>query len=214
MKTDSSLVKQADALVADTLSWKLRSSPNDNAYLHSKRVAEYIEEDLGITDSIVLAAALLHDLIEDSDTSIETINQKFGPDVALIVDLLTRKRYISNNYYEKYLQKIEQNLNLRAAPYEVRVIKCSDKLDNLRSCLTVPKDDGRYLKIPYWAVEVRVSILPMAKATDPKVYSDLCIALEAIESIFRSEIKELVDHYLLTGSIRADVREHLQEYVR
>lgn len=51
-------------------------------------VANFIAET-GETDIVVLQAAILHDTVEDTDTTIEELEQEFGPEVAKVVEECT-----------------------------------------------------------------------------------------------------------------------------
>jgi len=86
--------------------------------LHVMRVASAC--DPTDTDSVV--AALLHDTVEDSNLTVESIQKSFGPAVAEIVDSLTRQK---EEDYPTYLRRLK--LCSKAV-----VIKRFDLLDNLR----------------------------------------------------------------------------------
>ena len=74
----------------------------------------------------VLQAALLHDTVEDTHTSIEEIRVGFGEEVAELVDWLTAPDGEADlrDYYDR-LQA--------AAPLDVQLLKLADRVDNLRS---------------------------------------------------------------------------------
>ena len=55
---------------------------------------------------ILMDSAYLHDVVEDTDTSLETIRTLFGEQVAEVVDLLTKRKGLS---YKKYIDNIKQN---------------------------------------------------------------------------------------------------------
>lgn len=203
----------ANRLACEKLIEVSRSTPGDNAYLHSTRVARYIREELGIVDENLQIAALLHDVVEDTDVTVNQIEGIFGKKVASMVSQLTRSSQPSDTQFEKIIRKIEQNLTLKEAPYAVRVIKCADRIDNLRSSESIPEDDQRYYKIPYWVIETRASMLPIAMNTHEKLYEDLKETVDNLESAFPTQVRKLVNNYLLRADISVDVREHLKEYM-
>lgn len=203
----------ANRLACEKLIEVSRSTPGDNAFLHSSRVARYIREELGIVDENVQIAALLHDVVEDTDFTINQIQSIFGKKVASMVSQLTRSSQPSDTQFEKIIRKIEQNLTLKDAPYAVRVIKCADRIDNLRSSESIPEDDQRYYKIPYWVIETRASMLLIAMNTHEKLYEDLKETVDNLESAFPNQVRKLVNNYLLRADISVDVREHLKEYM-
>lgn len=92
--------------------------------LHSIRTAMYLDRNGYSADLVV--AALLHDLIEDSDATIEQIRQKFGDKVAALVD--------ANSFDESIQDKTEQYKHLfdksLKTGKEALIIKAADILDN------------------------------------------------------------------------------------
>jgi (p)ppGpp synthase/HD superfamily hydrolase len=80
-------------------------------------------------DPEVIAAAVLHDIVEDTELSLEEIRQEFGGRVARIVEGCSEPDK-SASWEERKEHTIR---HLRTAPYEVRVVACADKLHNLRT---------------------------------------------------------------------------------
>lgn len=103
----------------------------------------------------VLAAALLHDVIEDSDTSLDELREKFGREVAGLVGAMTDDETI-DDYRER---KAEHRERLAAAPTEALAIYGADKLTNsstLRAAYAKEGDSVREeFKVP---IEVKLEI--------------------------------------------------------
>ena len=70
---------------------------------------------------VLVDSAWLHDVVEDTDVSLETIRTLFGEQVADVVDLLTKKKGLS---YKKYIDNIKQN-------EYARLVKIADTKSNL-----------------------------------------------------------------------------------
>ncbi|MDY6934902.1 MAG: bifunctional (p)ppGpp synthetase/guanosine-3',5'-bis(diphosphate) 3'-pyrophosphohydrolase [Spirochaetota bacterium] len=91
-------------------------------------------------DITTIKAALLHDVVEDTETSLEFIKEKFGEDTSLLVDGVTKISSI-----KKRTRYDEQALNLRkmllSTIKDVRVIiiKLADKLHNMRTIMFQPE---------------------------------------------------------------------------
>lgn len=105
-----------------------RKDPEQTPYInHPIGVANILTEEANISDLIVIQAAILHDTVEDTDTSLEEIEDKFGKKVRDIVDEVTD---------DKSLPKLERKrLQIEHAPgttYEAKLVKLADKLYNLR----------------------------------------------------------------------------------
>ncbi|TVY11945.1 RelA/SpoT family protein [Paenibacillus cremeus] len=100
--------------------------------LHPLAVAEIL---VGMQmDTISIIAALLHDVVEDTTVSLDTVHEKFGPTCAMIVDGLTKLEKIKFKSKEE-----QQNENYRkmfvAMAQDIRVIliKLADRLHNMRT---------------------------------------------------------------------------------
>ena len=92
---------------------------NEDYYIHPFNVALIIVT-LGM-DSESIAAALLHDVVEDTDTSVEDIKRGFGEDVALLVDGVTKIGKL--NFTTKEQQQAESlRKMLIAMGQDIRVI--------------------------------------------------------------------------------------------
>ncbi|TBL81864.1 RelA/SpoT family protein [Paenibacillus thalictri] len=100
--------------------------------LHPLAVAEILVNMQMDTTSII--AALLHDVVEDTTVSLETVHEKFGPTCAMLVDGLTKLEKIKFKTKEE-----QQNENYRkmfvAMAQDIRVIliKLADRLHNMRT---------------------------------------------------------------------------------
>jgi len=93
--------------------------------LHSVRILFRLW-DYGYGDAHLLMAALLHDVIEDSQTSIEEIESRFGPSVAALVSSVTfdpRLEYGPERYTELFERCVRQGQS-------AAILKCADILDN------------------------------------------------------------------------------------
>ena len=94
---------------------------------HPMRVAALLDEH-GYGDE-VLAAALLHDVVEDSETTLDELREKFGEGVAGLVGAMTDDEELED-YRER---KAEHRERLAAAPVEAMAIYGADKLTNSRT---------------------------------------------------------------------------------
>lgn len=100
---------------------------------HPIEVATLIQTVGKCNDENTLKAALLHDVVEDTNTSIDEIINQFGKDVANIVMEVTDDKSLS-----KYERKINQINSASKKSHEAKVIKLADKLSNLSSLADDP----------------------------------------------------------------------------
>lgn len=97
--------------------------------------------DLGLdTDSII--GGLLHDVVEDTDVTIDEIKKQFGSDIALLVDGVTkvgRIPFVSRE--EQQAENIRKMLLAMAKDVRVVLIKLADRLHNLRTINVMPEEN-------------------------------------------------------------------------
>ena len=135
--------------------------------VHPLRVAISLADELGIYSPEMISAALLHDVIEDSDATRGQIAAAFGEQAALLVWLLTKREEVS---LPDYLAAIEE-----AAETGAPIVKLCDHLDNLRFVTHSPMLEKklRYVRT------TEMYYLPMAERTNPYLYEELSRSLEA-----------------------------------
>ena len=113
----------------------------------------YILQKYGeINDQDILAAAFLHDTIEDTDTSYEELNNQFNENIAnMVLDLTDDKSLPAN---ERKRQQILKATTLKA---NSRMIKLADKISNIKDITLDPPNnwsDERLLAYLHWAKDV------------------------------------------------------------
>lgn len=112
--------------------------------LHPTSVACVLVE-LGMdTDSI--AAALLHDVIEDTDVTLETVRRIFGEDVSSLIDgvtKLTMTKIQYSNREEEQAENIRKMLMAMSNDIRVIIIKLADRLHNMRTIKCMPEQKRR-----------------------------------------------------------------------
>ena len=99
---------------------------------HPLAVAEILV-GLGM-DSDCICAALLHDVVEDTDITLEILQKKFGHDVALMVDGVTKIKKLSfASKEDKQSENIRKMLLAMSEDIRVIIIKLADRLHNIRT---------------------------------------------------------------------------------
>ena len=132
-KTNSKLLGRAIVFATKAHSGTLRKKDGIPYILHPMEVASIAG---GITtDEEVLTAALLHDTVEDTNVTLDTIKSQFGDRVAALVASETEDKRRDRSPAETWMQrKVESLAALRnAVDPGVRVLWLSDKLANMRS---------------------------------------------------------------------------------
>jgi guanosine-3',5'-bis(diphosphate) 3'-pyrophosphohydrolase len=133
----SPLVRSALAQARSDHEGQVRNGSGGMPYVeHPMRVAALLAER-GYGDE-VLAAALLHDVVEDSETTLDELREKFGGEVAGLVGAMTDDEELED-YRER---KAEHRERLAAAPVEALAIYGADKLTNSRTLRAAYASEG------------------------------------------------------------------------
>jgi guanosine-3',5'-bis(diphosphate) 3'-pyrophosphohydrolase len=121
---------QAVAFAARAHRGQIRKDGQTPYASHAFRVCLILRDIFGISDREALAAALLHDTLEDTTTDYDDLAQQFGPRVAQFVVVLTKDSRLPEEERETaYCQ------GLAGAPWQVKACKLADIYDNLHdSC--------------------------------------------------------------------------------
>lgn len=169
---------------------------------HPIEVARICFEEIGLGATSIISA-LLHDVVEDTDTSLEEVGDVFGAKITKIVDGLTKLdgTYNIENKQAENFKKV-----LSSLVYDVRVvlIKMADRLHNLRTIGSMPRE--KQIRI---AAETSYIYSPLAhrlglynirtefndiimKINDPEQYNEITEKLQASESERNKYIKEFI----------------------
>ena len=99
--------------------------------LHPIAVAMIVANEIGL-GAAPICAALLHDVVEDTDHTVKEIREMFGEDVATLVNVVTKKK---KKHYETSLQVDNYKQMLQSIHYDIRalLIKLADRLHNMRT---------------------------------------------------------------------------------
>jgi len=124
---------RAAVFAADKHKTQRRKDKDATPYIgHPIQVASLLAE-AGVTDTDVLVAALLHDTVEDTKTSLDEIRQLFGTRVAEIVAACTDDKSLS-----KVQRKQVQLAKTASAPIEAKWVKLADKYANASDLFAHP----------------------------------------------------------------------------
>jgi guanosine-3',5'-bis(diphosphate) 3'-pyrophosphohydrolase len=131
------LLFRALAFAAEKHRDQRRKGAESSPYInHPIAVASLLVQEGGVSDVRVLCAALLHDTIEDTRTTLEELQSEFGPEIASIVVELTDDKSLP--------RARRKDLQIEHAPHlgrEAKLVKLADKTCNLRDVLSAPPAD-------------------------------------------------------------------------
>ncbi len=123
---------------------------------HPIAVANLLCNEGGVEDIAVICAALLHDTLEDTDTTVEELRAEFGDTIARIVEELTDPPNLGSD--ERKQRQVQRVGTLSRA---AQLVKLADKVANLRDIVQRPPHD--------WPVERRQKYFSWAKPVADQV---------------------------------------------
>lgn len=130
-KGDVSLIQKAGDFAKRVHEGQKRAS-GDPYIIHPLEVAEILSQMKLDVPSIV--AGLLHDTIEDTPVSLEDVKQEFGPEIAHLVDGVTKLSKIQfSSTQEKQAENFRKMIMAMAKDIRVVLIKLADRLNNMRT---------------------------------------------------------------------------------
>ncbi len=150
------MIKEAYSMAKKYHEGQLRKSGED--YIHHLLEVGVILAKLQAGPATI-AAGLLHDVIEDTEATIEEIQNKFGEDVGKIVESLTKiqRMKLSHREYEDFEAEDHRKIFLgMAKDVRVIIIKLADRLHNMRTLSSL--DNARQIALSRETLEVFVPI--------------------------------------------------------
>jgi GTP pyrophosphokinase len=107
-------------------------------YINHPLAVAKIVADIGLDETTVIAA-LLHDAVEDTDITVADVERDFGPEVAAIVDGVTKLERIQfDSKEEQQAATMRKMLVAMAKDLRVLIIKLADRLHNMRTIAAMP----------------------------------------------------------------------------
>jgi len=123
---------------------------------HPIELANVLWHEGGVDDPVVVAAALLHDTVEDTETSWQELRGEFGDEIADIVLEVTDVKWL-----KKIVRKRLQVARARHSSKRARLVKLADKICNLRDIAARPPTG--------WSLERRREYFEWAKEVVDKL---------------------------------------------
>ena len=187
-KYNIELIRKAYEWCVTAHKGQLRSS-KEEFYLHPYNVAKIVIS-LGM-DSQSVAAALLHDTVEDTGVTVEEITEEFGEQVALLVDGVTKLGKITFISKEQLqAENLRKMLMAMAKDIRVIIIKLADRLHNMRTIDAVPDYKQREK-----SVETLEVFAPIAHRLGIRAIKEELedLAIKHLDSVAYDEIATLLE---------------------
>jgi len=219
------LVREAFEFASESHAGQLRKS-GDPAITHPLHAAETIA-NLQL-DASTIAAALLHDVQEDCGVTNQEIAKRFGPEVAVMVEGVTKLGQISGQAAEaRSGEQYTQAENLRkmflamAQDLRVVIIKLADRLHNMRTLWALKTEDQRRIaretmeiyaplaaRLGIWDIKWQLEDLSFRylQPDDYKFVADLIDAKRGARETYVNQVTDVLRDELRKQDIEAEIR--------
>ncbi|RYE34710.1 MAG: bifunctional (p)ppGpp synthetase/guanosine-3',5'-bis(diphosphate) 3'-pyrophosphohydrolase, partial [Sphingobacteriaceae bacterium] len=137
-KGDERMIRKAFEVAVESHQDMRRKSGEPYIY-HPIAVAHIAAEEIGLGPTSI-ACALLHDVVEDTDVSLDDIERDFGKKVAKIIDGLTKISGVFDTNSSLQAENFRKMLLTLADDVRVILIKLADRLHNMRTMEFMPRD--------------------------------------------------------------------------
>jgi guanosine-3',5'-bis(diphosphate) 3'-pyrophosphohydrolase len=135
---DKRLIEKAFKIAYDAHKETRRRS-GEPYIIHPLAVARIVTEEIGLgVKSIV--CALLHDVVEDTDFTLEEVERNFGPKIASIIDGLTKIGELYDSNSSLQAENFRKMLLTLSDDVRVILIKLADRLHNMRTLGSMPRE--------------------------------------------------------------------------
>lgn len=199
---------------------EMRRKSGEPYIYHPLAVAQICVEEIGLgTTSIV--AALLHDVVEDTEIELDEIEADFGPKVAKIIDGLTKISGVFDHGSSQQAENFRKMLLTLSDDLRVILVKLADRLHNMRTLGSMPRhkqlkiiSETIYLYAPLahrlglYAIKSELEDLWL-KYSEPEVYNEIVAKIAQSKSsrarFIRGFINPIHDELDQTG-LRFDVK--------
>lgn len=199
---DNALIRKAFNIAMDAHKGMRRKS-GEPYILHPIAVAQIAVEEIGLgTTSII--AALLHDVVEDTEMEIDDIRREFGPKVAKIIDGLTKISGVFDKTMSQQAENFRKMLLTLSDDVRVILIKLADRLHNMRTLDSMSRDkqlkiasETIYLYAPLahrlglYAIKSELEDLYL-KYSDPNTYREIANNLAQTKTARNKFIRDFI----------------------
>jgi GTP pyrophosphokinase len=181
----------------------MRRKSGEPFIFHPLTVAEICVEEIGLgTTSII--AALLHDVVEDTDLELIDIERLFGKKIAKIIDGLTKIRGVFDYGTSQQAENFRKMLFTLSEDVRVILIKLADRLHNMRTLDSMPRNkqlkvssETIYLYAPLAhrlglnAIKTELEDLYL-RFTDRQIYDDIAHKIDESKVVRNKFIRQFI----------------------
>ena len=185
-------------------------------------------------DEQTIAASLLHDVVEDCDVSLDELSSRFGPEIAKLVDGVTKLTQLDSRIHDPisalpvggddpdslYAESLRKMLVAMAEDIRVVLIKLADRLHNMRTLAALPPEKQRRIaqetldiysplahRLGIWEIKWQLEDLAFRYLNEEKYreISRMLAARRAVREAYVAQVSDLLRDRLESEGITADV---------
>ena len=211
-REDKKLIRKAFNLAVEAHSGVRRKSGEPYIY-HPIAVAQIVAKDIGL-GATSIACALLHDVVEDTDYTLDDIGKMFNPKVRQIIDGLTKISGLAEQDISIQAENFRKMLLTLSDDVRVILIKLADRLHNMQTLDSMVKhkqqkigSETLYIYAPLahrlglYSIKSELEDLGL-KYTEPKIYNDIARQLNDTKNARIQYIKRF------TKPLKTTLKEH------
>lgn len=215
---DKSLIRKAFKVACEAHKGMKRKS-GEPYIMHPISVAKIVNIEMGLGVKSIISA-LLHDVVEDSEYTIEDIENLFGQKIASIVDGLTKISGVFDSNSSFQAENFRKMLLTLSDDVRVILIKLADRLHNMRTLYSLPTEkqmkisaETLYLFAPLahrmglYTIKTELEDLSL-KYRYPDVYNDLEYKIKSHEKdrlAFINEFSKPIKKQLQRNNVRFEI---------
>ncbi len=202
LKADKKYIRQAFEMAMDAHK-EMRRKSGEPYIFHPLAVAQIVAGDIGL-GPLAVVCALLHDVVEDTEFTLEDIEKEFGKKAAEIIDGLTKISVLLDAQGYIQAENVRKVLLTLAKDVRVILIKLADRLHNMRTMDAMARNkqikiagETLYLYVPLahrlglYNIKSELEDLAM-KYTEPKVYKQIATKLAESKKERNKYINEFI----------------------
>ena len=187
--------------IANEAHWNMRRKSGEPYIIHPISVAKIVNMEIGL-GARSITTALLHDVVEDTDYSLEDVERDFGPKIATLIDGLTKisGTYNKENTASMQAENFRKMLLTLSDDMRVILIKIADRLHNMRTLDSMPEHKRMKIagetiflyaplahRLGLYAIKSELEDLSF-KFRQPQIYEEIALKLKHSEKKFYSLI--------------------------
>ncbi|MCX6334403.1 MAG: RelA/SpoT family protein [Bacteroidia bacterium] len=189
--------------IANEAHWNMRRKSGEPYIIHPISVAKIVNQEIGLGAKSI-ATALLHDVVEDTDYSLEDVERDFGPKISSLIDGLTKisGTYNKENTASMQAENFRKMLMTLSDDMRVILIKIADRLHNMRTLDSMPEHKKMKIagetiflyaplahRLGLYAIKSELEDLSF-KFRQPQIYEEIASKLKHSEKKFYALINK------------------------